>query len=72
MLQNEKYEGDDLLQKSFTIDYLTNQTKKNEGELAQYYGENSHEAIIYKATFDLVQIELRTKHIMLIKLSPKY
>ena len=59
MLQNEKYKGDALLQKSFTIDYLTKQKKKNEGELPQYYVENNHKAIIDKATFDLVQLELK-------------
>ena len=62
MLQNEKYKGDALLQKSFTVDYLTKQKKKNEGELPQYYVENNHQAIIDKATFDLVQLELQKTH----------
>ncbi|EHI69948.1 recombinase family protein [Streptococcus ictaluri] len=62
MLQNEKYKGDALLQKSFTVDYLTKQKKKNEGELPQYYVENNHRAIIDKATFDLVQLELQKTH----------
>ncbi len=62
MLQNEKYKGDALLQKLFTVDYLTKQKKKNEGELPQYYVENNHQAIIDKATFDLVQLELQKTH----------
>lgn len=62
MLQNKKYKGDALLQKSFTVDYLTKQKKKNEGELPQYYVENNHQAIIDKATFDLVQLELQKTH----------
>ena len=62
MLQNEKYKGDALLQKSFTADYLTKQRKKNEGELPQYYVENNHQAIIDKATFDVVQLELKKTH----------
>ncbi|MCW6665324.1 recombinase family protein [Aerococcaceae bacterium NML191219] len=61
ILQNEKYKGDALLQKTFTVDYLTKTKKKNEGELPQYYVENSHEAIIDKVTFDLVQLELNQK-----------
>ncbi|MGX7087129.1 recombinase family protein [Gemelliphila palaticanis] len=59
MLQNEKYKGDALLQKTFTVDYLTKKKKKNEGELPQYYVENNHEAIIDKKTFDIVQLELK-------------
>lgn len=31
ILQNEKYKGDALLQKGFTVDFLTKKFKKNEG-----------------------------------------
>lgn len=31
-LKNEKYKGDALLQKSFTVDFLEHKKKKNEGE----------------------------------------
>lgn len=55
MLQNEKYKGDALLQKTYTTDFLTKNKKINEGELPQYYVENNHEAIIDRETFDLVQ-----------------
>ena len=37
ILQNEKYKGDALLQKSYTVDFLTKKTKINEGEVPQYY-----------------------------------
>ena len=60
ILQNEKYKGDALLQKSFTTDFLTKQRKNNEGELPQYYVENNHQAIIDKETFDSVQQLLQT------------
>ena len=60
MLQNEKYKGDALLQKSYTIDFLTKKKKLNEGEIPQYYVKNNHEAIIDPAVFDIVQIELET------------
>lgn len=43
ILTNEKYKGDALLQKSYTVDFLTNKTKTNEGEVPQYYVENNHD-----------------------------
>lgn len=46
ILRNEKYKGSALLQKSFTVDFLTKKTKINEGEVPQYYVEDSHPAII--------------------------
>ncbi|MCI9638421.1 MAG: recombinase family protein [Hungatella sp.] len=58
ILTNEKYKGDALLQKSFTVDFLTKKKKPNEGEVPQYYVENSHPAIIKPETFDLVQAEI--------------
>ena len=57
ILTNEKYKGDALLQKRFTVDFLTKKTKINEGEVQQYYVENSHPAIITPEEFDLVQEE---------------
>ena len=36
ILRNEKYAGDALLQKTYTIDPISGTRKKNEGELAQY------------------------------------
>ncbi|MBF0746612.1 recombinase family protein [Gemella sp. 19428wG2_WT2a] len=61
ILSNEKYKGDALLQKSYTVDFLTKTRKENKGQLPQYYVENSHEAIIDKTTFDLVQEELKRR-----------
>lgn len=58
MLQNEKYKGSALLQKGFTVDFLTKKRKINEGEVPQYYIENSHEAIIDPIEFEWVQAEL--------------
>ena len=40
ILTNEKYKGDALLQKSYTVDFLTKKVKTNEGEVPQYYVEN--------------------------------
>ena len=63
MLSNEKYKGDALLQKEFTVDFLQKKMKKNEGEIPQYYVEGNHEAIISPAVFEMVQAEIakRTK-----------
>ncbi|MCH5205945.1 MAG: recombinase family protein [Oscillospiraceae bacterium] len=57
ILRNEKYKGDALLQKMFTVDFLTKKKKKNEGEVPQYYVKGSHEAIIPPSVFELAQLE---------------
>ncbi len=56
ILTNEKYKGDALLQKTFTVDFLTKKKKANEGEIPQYYVSENHEAIIAPETFDMVQV----------------
>lgn len=58
ILSNEKYKGDALLQKRFTVDFLMKTMKVNEGEVPQYYVENSHEAIIDPTDWDIVQAEI--------------
>ncbi|MCM1271776.1 MAG: recombinase family protein [Ruminococcus flavefaciens] len=55
ILSNEKYVGDVLMQKSFTEDFLTGKRKKNDGELAMYFIENDHEAIVSREIFEKVQ-----------------
>ena len=57
ILTNEKYKGAALLQKSYTVDFLTKKMKVNEGEVPQYYIEDSHEAIIPPGEFEIVQAE---------------
>lgn len=61
ILSNEKYKGAALLQKTYTVDFLTKKLKKNEGEVKQYYIEHSHEAIIGENEWELVQMELRRR-----------
>lgn len=58
ILQNEKYRGSALLQKNYTVDFLTKKQKKNEGEVPQYYVEHSHESIIDPLEWDAVQEEI--------------
>ena len=62
ILTNEKYRGDALLQKEFTVDFLQKKRKKNEGEIPQYYVEGHHDAIIPPPTFKLVQAELQRRN----------
>lgn len=61
ILTNEKYKGDALLQKRFTVNFLTKETKANAGEVPQYYVENNHEAIISPQVFDWVQEEIKRR-----------
>lgn len=61
ILQNEKMMGDALLQKKFTVDFLTKETKVNEGEVPQYYVEDSHEGIVSKEVFAAVQREIEKR-----------
>ena len=57
MLINEKYMGDVLMQKTYTVDFLTKKRVKNNGIVPQYYIEDNHEAIIPKEIFYKVQEE---------------
>lgn len=52
MITNEKYTGNAILQKTFTVDFLSHKRKINRGELPQYYIEGGHPAIISQETFD--------------------
>ena len=61
ILTNEKYKGDALLQKTFTVDFLQKKMKKNEGEVNQYYVTNSHPAIIEPDEWDIVQSEFKRR-----------
>ena len=55
ILSNEKYIGDSLVQKRYTPEDLPLRQKRNNGELSQYYIQNSHPAIISRETFEAVQ-----------------
>lgn len=61
ILKNEKYKGAALVQKCFTVDFLTKKKKVNEGEVPQYYVEHSHEPIITPEEFDKVQTEFERR-----------
>lgn len=57
ILKNEKYMGDALLQKEYTVDFLTKKRQRNYGDLPQYYVENDHEPIVSREIFQQAQGE---------------
>ncbi len=61
ILRNEKYKGDALLQKRYTVDFLTKETRVNTGEVPQYYVHGSHPAIIDPEEWDVVQGEIERR-----------
>ncbi len=61
ILANEKYKGDALLQKTYTVDFLSKKRAVNDGDVPQYYVENSHPAIIDKETWEAVQLEMERR-----------
>jgi site-specific DNA recombinase len=62
MLQNEKYMGDAILQKTYKRDFLTQRRVKNTGQAPQRYVENNHPAIIDKGTWKAVRAELKRRN----------
>ena len=58
ILTNEKYIGDALLQKTYTVNTLEKKRVANNGLAPKYYVEGSHEAIIDKDVFMRVQAEI--------------
>ena len=58
ILTNEKYIGDALLQKTYTVSVLEKKRVKNDGQVPKYYVEGSHEAIIDRDVFLRVQAEI--------------
>ena len=63
MLQNEKFQGDLLLQKTYTVDFLTKERAFNHGRLPQYYVENAHEPILPRDVFQIAQGEMLRRQV---------
>lgn len=61
ILENEKYTGNMMLQKTYCPDFRVKMSKANNGELRKYYVEDSHEAIIDRETFDAAQKEAENR-----------
>ena len=62
ILQNEKYVGDALLQKTFTSDCITHKVVKNHGERPMYLVTNHHDPIIDRDTYNRVKQELARRN----------
>lgn len=61
ILQNEKYKGDALLQKTYCADFLSKKMVKNDGTVPLYYVENSHDGIVSEEVFEMVQAEMERR-----------
>ena len=57
ILGNITYTGNLLFQKEYTVDPTSKKSRKNQGELPQYWVENTHEAIIPMEVYQAVQEE---------------
>lgn len=62
MVENEKYIGDILSQKTYVADHLEKKKKMNRGELAKYYISDVHEPIVDKETFNQANKVLQRYH----------
>ena len=60
IVTNEKYKGDILLGKTFTVDPISKRRLENLGEEDRFYIKDHHTPIISKETFDKAQ-EIRTR-----------
>ena len=58
ILQNEKYCGDVLMQKTFQQDVINRKVIKNTGQLPMYLIENHHEGIVSREKYNAVQAEM--------------
>jgi len=58
ILKNEKYVGDALMQKTYTLDCITHKVVKNHGERPMFLVTNHHDPIVDRDTYNRVQQEL--------------
>ena len=58
ILKNEKYVGDALLQKTYTLDCITHKVVRNHGERPMYLVTDHHAPIVDRDTYNRVQQEL--------------
>ncbi len=62
ILRNEKYVGDALLQKTYTLDCITHKVVKNHGERPMYLVTDHHTSIVDRDTYNRVQQELARRN----------
>lgn len=61
ILKNEKYKGDVIQGKTFTLDPISHKRLKNMGEEDKYYIKSHHPAIVSPEIFDKVQEVMKTR-----------
>ncbi len=61
IIKNEKYMGDVISGKTYTIDSITHKRVKNNGEEDKYYVKDHHEAIVSKEDWQKAQDILKTR-----------
>lgn len=62
ILRNEKYTGDAILQKTYTVDPIQKMRRVNHGEVPMYLVENNHPSIISRKIYNMVQEELARRN----------
>lgn len=62
ILTNEKYMGDAIINKTYTVDCISKIVKKNNGERPKFYVEDNHPGIVEKSTFARVQEEIARRN----------
>lgn len=62
IIKNEKYKGDILLGKTFTVDPISKRRLANMGEEDRYYIRDHHEAIVSREVWDKAE-EIRLKRV---------
>ena len=55
IIKNEKYKGDLLLGKTYTVDPISKRRLENRGEEDKFYIENHHEPIVSREVWDRAQ-----------------
>jgi len=61
ILINERFCGDVVAQKTFTVDVITHRTKKNKGQKRSVYKRDHHEAIINRSDYIKALLLLKSK-----------
>ena len=67
ILENEKYTGDILFQKSFSVDCISKTKMTNTGEMDMYLVKNDHPPIISQEIFQLAKREISRRNFPALK-----
>ena len=60
--RNERYCGDIIMQKSYTVSFLTHQTRRNVGQRRLYYEPEHHEGIVSREEHARALLLLKANH----------